>query len=179
MAYTFLKHFRTILALALLISLLLLISAACNRQAGEQAPAAFDAAESQVRTLIAQLEMLGSDDIMQLEVRAGRLLLDQRVLSNEAAEESLRASLDFLSHIIESIDSLKVQVYQSREQIGKLHNEWLKNKEMRPVAMEQLFMEQQKLNDMLMMADYFVSRWNAQLMNIEAFEKAFPQNQNE
>lgn len=179
MAYTYHKHFRPIPASALLISFLLLIAAACNRQAGEQAPEAFDEAESQATTLMAQLELLSSDDMKQLEVRAGRLLLDQRVLDNVAAEESLRTSLDFLSHISESLDSLKVKVNQSREQIGKLHNEWLNNKEMRPLVMEQLFLEQQKLNDMLMMADYFVNRWNAQLMNIEVFEQAFPQNQDE
>jgi hypothetical protein len=158
-----------------LISLLLQISASCTRKAAEQPPAAFEDAEVQAKALLSQLEVLNINDIEQLALRASRLLLDQRVLDNPAAEESLRTGLEFLSHINDRVEDLKDQLNLSVKRIGELRQEWLDNKEMRPLAMEQLFVEQHKLSDLLMQADYFVNRWNAQLMNIEAFEQAFPQ----
>lgn len=179
MAFTSRKHCRPTQALPLLISLLLLIFAACNRKTTEQVPVAFDEAETQAKTLLTQLEQLGGDDIMQLEIRAGRLLLDQRVLENPAAEESLKTTQDFLSHIGENIEELSAQLSESLELISSLRQEWLNNKKNRPYTMEQFFVEQQKLNDLVMQADYLVNRWNAQLLNIENFEQAFPQNMDE
>ncbi|HMM11105.1 MAG TPA: hypothetical protein PKE03_03315 [Bacteroidales bacterium] len=179
MAYVFRKFCRPIPALPLLISLLLLAAAACNRKTTEQAPAAFDEAKAQASDLLKQLEVLDNDDIMQLEVRAGRLTLDQRVLDNKAAEESLRTTLEFLSHLSDDLEGVRNEVSTSLGRFDTLRNSWLNEKDNRPLIMEQFFLEQRKLNDLVMQADYLVSRWNAQLMNIEAFEQAFPQNQDE
>lgn len=179
MAYTFRKLCRPTQALPLLISFLLLISVACNRKTTEQVPVAFDEAENQAKKLKNQLKLLGGDDIMQLEIRAGRLLLDQRVLNNQAAEESLKTTQDFLSHIGENIEELSAQVNESLKQIASLRQEWLNSKNNRPNTMELFFVEQQKLNDLVMQADYLMNRWNAQLLNIETFEQAFPQNMDE
>ncbi len=179
MAYTSQKLYGPTQALALLISLVLLAGASCARKSKEQAPAAFEEAENQAKTLLNQLEQLGSDDIMQLEVRAGRLLLDQRVLDNPAAAESLKTTQDFLSHFGGLIEELTTLVIQSREQIVFLREEWLTNKDNRPSVMERFFGEQQRLSDLVMQADYLVNRWNAQLLNIENFEQAFPQNMDE
>lgn len=163
----------------LLISLALVFAAACQRKGNEQVPVAFDEAETEAKALIDQLKQLGSDDIMQLEVRTGRLLADQRVLDNPAAEESLRTTQDFLSHMGENLEELRAQATELMNKFLALRKEWLENKENRPNTMERFFVEQQKLSDLVMQADYLVNRWNAQLMNIENFEKAFPQNMNE
>lgn len=180
MAFTFQKLYRPTQALPLLISLLLLAAGtACNRKAPSQVPAAFEEAENQAKTLLNQLEQLGGDEVMLLESRAGRLLLDQRVLDNSAAEESLRATQDFLAHVDESIEELSAQVNEKLEKFGSLRKEWLTNKNNRPHTMELFYVEQQQLNDLIMQADYLVSRWNAQLRNIENFEQVFPQHMDE
>ncbi|MBK9291513.1 MAG: hypothetical protein IPM52_07795 [Bacteroidetes bacterium] len=161
----------------LLISLLLL--AACQRKQADKPPVAFEEAEAEASRLLGQLGALSHDDIAQLEVRAGRLLLDQGVQENQVASETLHTALDFLSTVGEETDSLQAQVNESLGKIRQLKQAWLDKKDERPLTMERFFMEKERLDRLMMQADYLVNRWNVQLLNIENFEQAFPQHMND
>lgn len=179
MAYVFLKHYNPTQVLMkylklLTILMLIWVTVACSTKPLNT---------KELDTIDSLLLVLNSNHVQLLQLdslsfnkhfqRIEMYLSDEEIGSNIAAIESLESAHTFFQTIAKEKTSLMHEIDVSVKQLNSLKSAFQSKKHATGQLNKWLFDESNATQALQHRSEYLFSRWNAQLLLLETFDKAY------